>query len=217
MPFTRGPVAYGDTYATTVNTLDTSPSFNLAAGKLVVVSTMWEGVSGTASVSDTAGNTYTAGTKVQVDGSSKWVKMFYCLSSASNASNVVTADLPDGCNYAKVCATVYNPSGSASFVAEGTGAGTSAAPATASFTAGDCAVCAMGEYAGQTGTAGTGWTNVVDDSSNASHIEDRIDSPGGTITGSYSIAGANWGIVAMSFADGGGGGGANNQLAWITA
>lgn len=216
MSFTRGPVAYGDTYASSVNTLDTA-SFNLAAGKLVVVSVMWEGVTGTTTLSDTAGNTYTAGTKVTVDASSKWVQMFYCLSSSANAANVVTADLPDGATYAKVCATVYLPGGSASFVAEGTGSGLSAAPATSSFTAGDCAVCAMAEFSGQTGTVGSGWTNVVDDSTNASHIEDRIDSPGGSITGSYSIPGANWGIVGMSFSDSGSPPSANNQLAWIRA
>lgn len=77
------------------NTLTRSaPEFDAEAGALIVVSVDWNTNGGTntgVSVSDTAGNTYTAGPVVSHAGLNGRVQQFWCLSSAAQLANVVTA------------------------------------------------------------------------------------------------------------------------------
>lgn len=65
-------------------------AFNLVSGRHVFVYVRWEGGDTTISLSDTAGNTYTSGTKLYAGGSGCGGVWFYCLNATGNASNVIT-------------------------------------------------------------------------------------------------------------------------------
>ena len=202
------PTANRDVSGAPATTLPCPPtgSYNLAASKCVVVTLQWEDSSSTgASVTDTAGNTYTPGTVQQVVANPCWIQQFYCLSSTANATNVFTGNYASGSTFRAIQVSVYNLTNTAALVAQATGAsGTSANPATAAFAAGDFAVAGCGDYSGLTTTAGTGWTEQFD--LTGYHIDDRVDSPGGTYIADFTLSGsAPWGIVAMSFSDQAGG------------
>jgi hypothetical protein len=86
-------VVYGaiDTTTTTVS----SSSFSLSAGNHVVVFLRYDGGTTTATISDTAGNTFEA---MPVVGPASTLRgqMFYCFDALGDASNVVTATLGAG-------------------------------------------------------------------------------------------------------------------------
>ena len=66
-------------------------TINVPAGALIVVGTRWEGGNNTATISDTAGNSYTnVGYKIcESDGEDEQVGLWYTLSSGANAANEV--------------------------------------------------------------------------------------------------------------------------------
>ena len=202
MAFTRGtPVETTDFSGAGASSI-AAPAFNLAAGRLVLVALKWETSTGTVTVADTAGNTYVALT-VKSDASVQSVQIFYCLSSTANASNVVTATLPAGATFRNIFVIPYTPSGAASFVAESNGAGNSTLPLTGSFTAANLGFAVVSNFGGLASSPNAGWTEQADQGpNNGSSADDRIDTPGGTITAGCTIASANpWVIAAASFAD----------------
>lgn len=210
MSFTRRTPAFGAAYTgpiTSVNTLSITGGIVLNAGDLVVVAVSWEDNAASPTISDSAGNTYTALTKVQAGASAtKWHQLFYCLSATANAFCSWTATLGAASSYAQIAALAYLPGGTVSFVAQGTGqsGSASATQTTSAFTAGTVAVALMGEFSGTSATAGSGWTEQWDNGSNGSHGFDRIDAPGGTIIGNCTTPGnVDWGMVAASFTDSG--------------
>lgn len=81
------------TNLTTSGTVIATTARSFTAGNHVIVFLRWEGsISATSvTVTDTAGNTYTAFSDVVSVGSNVRCKMFYSIGIAGNASNVVTA------------------------------------------------------------------------------------------------------------------------------
>lgn len=70
-----------------------TPATSHTAGNALIVKVTgqeWEFSGGTVSVSNTAGDTFTAGTLLNDAGGGSGVQMFYCASSAGHASDVVT-------------------------------------------------------------------------------------------------------------------------------
>lgn len=140
-------------------------AWSLTTGNHVFVYVRWEVNSGpTITLSDTAGNTYTALTQVwasQVGG--QW---FYCLNATGNASNVVTATFSSAAAYKAVRAITL--SGSTPTVALATASGVSVNSVTISSTITDGAGAMM--LAGESSYNGDGssfnfsgvgtWTNV---------------------------------------------------------
>lgn len=208
MAFTRDITAEGtDATGNTVLALPTNV-YNQASGKTLVVQVCWENDSSTCSVADIAGNTYTPLTKVNNGSDAMNTQIFYCLVSLASAVNVVTATFNSGtANYCNVVLNSYTPSGTPSFVAQNSGTGTGTAVATASATAGTMASGSIKDFSGFTMTVGSGWTVVADHAANASHMEDRIDNPGGSIVADGTLSGsANWLAAIATFTDSGGGG-----------
>jgi hypothetical protein len=196
--------------STGFSTVVTDTTYNLATGKLVVVSLQWFGVNTrTVTVTDTAGNTYTPGTKYTFAGTDGVVQLFYCLSTTTaNASNIWTGTIDGGSiEFSAIDAQIFSISGTASLQAESAGAtGSSTTPVTASFTAGSLAVYGISEHAGTTATPNAGWTTSFDYDTNGFHSGYRVDSPGGSYTAGATIGSSGtWGIIAMSFSDSGGG------------
>ena len=86
-----------------------SPSFAVSVGQLVVVSYGWEqNAGGTVSVTDSAGNTYTALTKYTSNGP-QWVQLFYTVATAASASNVVTATAGLSVSFRNLTVQVFQP------------------------------------------------------------------------------------------------------------
>lgn len=202
MAFTRGTPAETTDFSGGASTTIATPAFNLGAGKLVLVGLKWEASTGTVSLADTAGNVYVALTQ-KSDASVQAVQVFYRLSSLANASNVITATLPAGSTFRNIVAIPYTPNGVASFIAEANGAGNSTLPLTGSLTAADLGFAVVSNFGGLASSPNAGWTEQADQGpNNGSSADDRIDSPGGTITAGCTIASANaWVIAAASFKD----------------
>lgn len=214
MAFSRdGTVRKG--YSASATTVATDSTFNLSTGRLVVVAVQsfftfnfsW-------SVSDTAGNTYTALTRYIDGDSTSGVQLFYCLSTTSaNASNTWTASYGETANEPTIAVMVYSYSGTATLLDSDGAGGNSAAPASPAITAGDCAVAAVKHFSAETTTVGSGWTEQWDQVNGGPYFEDRIDSPGGTITPQISLsASAQWAIAGASFSNDAGGGGSSPVL-----
>lgn len=216
MAFTRGVTATNvDATGNPVLTLATSGTFNLAAGKTMPVLVAWENDSGTCSLADVAGNTFTPCTKVNDGVNAMNIQIFYVLSTLASAVNVVTATFPSTtANFCSIWVGVYNPAGTASFVGQNSGTGTSANPASGSATAGTMAVGGVKDFSGSiTLTPGTGWSLTQEYVSNASHFIDRIDAPGGSIPANGTLSGsAAWLAALATFTDSGGGGSVNTLL-----
>jgi hypothetical protein len=140
-----------------------STAFNLPAGHLVTVTVKWEVAAAVTQVTDTAGNTYTALAAADDGVNGQHAKIFYCLSSAASATNVVTINWASA-NAQFITATIRwsSYSGSVSLTGQATATGTSATPVTASFTAGGMAVAAISDFAGSTTTPDSGWTEDSD-------------------------------------------------------
>lgn len=189
----------------TFSSLATAAGYNLAStGKFVVVAIRWETASGTATVTDTAGNTYTALTKRQSNAINQWTQLFYCLSTtATNASNLWTMNVPAGSQFGSLAVFVFTKGGTVALVDEDNGTGTGTALSTAAFTAGQIALSAASDNSGSiTTTPGTGWTEGFDEPNIGFHVFYRTDSPGGTIAGDATLSSsAGWGMVGASFSE----------------
>ena len=207
MPFTRDGT-YKKGYSASASTVATDATFNLSTGRLVVVAVQtFFNFANAWTVTDTAGNTYTALTKYNDGDSVTAAQLFYCLSTtAANASNTWTASFGETANEPTIEVMVYSYSGTAAFVAGSGAGGVSAAPASSAITAGQVAVACLKHYSAETITPGSGWTEQWTQLNGGPYIQDRIDNPGGTITPQVSLsASAQWTMTGASFSLSGGG------------
>lgn len=172
------------------STTSVFPSFNLSSGDLVVVFASWAETSAlTATISDTAGNTYTqAGSYARSSegGDDYAVGLWYCLNPTGNASNVVTVTYSGTATYREGCAASYSYSGSIELGDTSSGSNTSdVTPWTTSpdvsAVNGDLIVGGFGFYDPVTANAGTGFTkrNTTTD---FSIFEERFPSTTETVT-----------------------------------
>lgn len=143
-----------------------TPSFAVAAGEMIVVAVAFEDYPATitASVSDSAGNTYTSLPAVVCPDKESRVQVFYCLSSVASSNNVVTASTPNAAiPTTQVRATVYNAGAGRHFTYD------KEVHAAAGFSYGDLSTSAFNTpgqgviYAAFANnyTAGTGWPNAA--------------------------------------------------------
>jgi len=93
-------------------------AINLASGHNVFVFVRHEDTAATVTVSDTAGNTYTALTQANTSNGA-YGQWFYCLNATGNSSNVITATWSAARTYKYVTAVVYSKA-SASYDTEQT-------------------------------------------------------------------------------------------------
>lgn len=210
MAFTRGTTAKNvDASGGTVLTLATAGTYIQPANDLLGVIVMWENDHSTCTVADVAGNIFTACTKVYDGSHDMNIQMFYKLSATGSLVNAVTATFPSGtANYCSIWAGTYTPAGTASFVGQNSGFGTSANPLSASATAGTLALGGVKDFSGSiTLTPGANWNLTQEYISNASHFMDRIDNPGGSIVANGTLSSsADWLSALATFTDSGGGG-----------
>lgn len=202
-----GSQVFSDTSGSNASTL-ASTAFSLPAGHLVTVAVKWETAAAVTSVTDTAGNTYTAGTPADDTTRGQHAQVFYCLSSTANAANVVSVNWGSG-NAQFLTATVRWSSyaGSVSLTAQNAAIGGSTTTATTSaISAGGFAVAAISDFGGDTTTPGSGWTEDSDVSAVGGHTLSRYDTPGGSYSASATFTAAQfWAIAAASFSEAGGG------------
>lgn len=196
--FTRATGNYGADTSGGSSTTQAAAAFNLAAGSLVIVGARSEGNgSGITSVSDTAGNTYTALTQ-QGSGSTK-ARLFYCLSASAHATNVVTVTYGNSCEYRAVAAQSYTYTGTASLVDEDGATGNSTSPVTPAMTAGALGAGLLAEETHAAATPNAGWTETHASNAAGMHFLDRVDSPGGTITCGATTPDWYWFIAGATF------------------
>ena len=181
-----------------------APAMNVATGDGLIVGVKCEGTTTINSVTDTAGNTYTAATADATYTTDGHCRLFYCANATANAANVVQGNFSNSIAYRGI--TVWQVRGhdpGAGFVVDSdvqTGSGT-ATMTSPSITAGDAAFFFIGDYAGTTATPGSGWTEDADDSAAAYKAYHRIDSPGGTYAASGTLAvSTNYGLGIISIA-----------------
>lgn len=207
MSFTRRTVLSNTDFGGS-QTVFTIPLYNQAAGDLLVLGVKWEagGNVTVTSVADIANGAFTSRPRAANTTNNQFAQFFYITSSAASAVNVITVTFSGTATYIDLELFRYSHTGTVAFVAsaslDNTGNNTDT-PATGTFTAGNVAVCACANWAGVTGTQGTGWTMQIDNgAAGGSLFEDRIDSPGGTINGTMLLATpTEWEITAISFSD----------------
>jgi hypothetical protein len=200
-------IAHGSTVAevTGSGTTIACGSYNQAAGEHINVKIAIEDAASVAptGVSDTAGNTYVAGTFS--GDSQQGCQIWYCVAPCKgNASNVITATFAASKGF--LCMVVERKTtttGVTAFKAQPAAAsGNSASPLTAAFNAGDFAESINKNFSGSTATPNAGWTERTDTGgSTGTATDDRIDSPGGTYTAGMTITSAPWTLAAMSFTE----------------
>lgn len=103
------------------------PGFSVSTGNLLVVGMRWEGGgatdTATASLADTAGNTYTLlGYQSTGSGEGHRIAVFYCLSAVGNASNAITVTISASRTYRQAYAAQYSYSGTLQLGDTGSGA-----------------------------------------------------------------------------------------------
>jgi len=226
MSFTRGTAITPVDYLDGLGVPDSSVSlaaYNQAAEQLLSAEVKWEGGSNAfCKVDDTAnGTAWETKGKAHDAANDEDVQIFYVLSSAAHATNVIRARFYTDATYTTLKTVAYfgikarrfNFDGSTPTVVDWPapvgGGGPSTTPTTAAFDAGNLAICAVADYAGTTNTPGAGYdtTDEWDSSAIGGHSFSRIDAPGGPIVGDGTLAtSASWSIVAIAFTDAGGGG-----------
>lgn len=192
-------------------TSQAATAVNTQSGDLLVAVVVWSSnIQGTASMSDTAGNSFTAG-GIQTQ-SHQYEQFFYKIGATANASNIVTVSVSGSSGMAYMSIYVWSipvSGGTAVFDVEagGTSSGLSNTPVTASFnTSGtdEIVLVASGnDFSGITYTAGTGYT--LDSSGYAADklagSEHQLFSSAQTgITAGFSqSSNTDWTIRAISF------------------
>lgn len=198
-----------------VNTSSTVATFSTAAyaqgaGDALIVRIKWEGTATPpTSVTDTAGNVYTARTP-SINGTAG-VQIFDCLNTLAHAANVITVTWPGViASYISLAPIRFTLTGTATFVAAPTTglSGTGTAVATGAFAAGDFGAYVVGTVGtGAAGSPGSGWTEDVEHGAAVgAQSMYRVDSPGGNIQGTSTLASSSpWMAAAASYSMSGGG------------
>lgn len=189
-------------------------SFNVSAGNLVVVGVWWvDGGVAVTSITDTAGNTYSAtAAKTQNAGTGRSSQLWYAKNTTANAANIITVNLGSARRLAIVAAQYSGLDTTAPIDAAVGGqddAGASSTLTSASFTTtqADELIVQFGNGSGTTVTVGSGYTSRA--TSGQRTLGDKIVSAIQTgVTSSMTMGGADyWSINAASFKMAGGGGG----------
>lgn len=188
----------------------TASAVNTGAGDLIVVAVGWarNGSANVSSITDTVGNSFTAGTLVT--GITGAHRMFYCLSSAgANASNVVQVTFGAAQSYAYVYVwSVPISGGSAAFDLEATAASSSSNnhPTTGTFsTTGTDEIVfagAINDFSGITYTAGTGYSidgsSIVSGLAGTEHVT-FSSTQSGIVADLHQGSSTDWLVSAMAF------------------
>lgn len=186
------------------------PGFSVSTGNLLVVGMRWEGGgatdTATASLADTAGNTYTLlGYQSTGSGEGHRIAVFYCLSAVGNASNAITVTISASRYYRQAYAAQYSYSGTLQLGDTGSGANggdTTTVTSSPALTAksGDVVVGVNGQFnSAYTFTPNAGYT--ARDALGLFALFDNIPSgsfneaPGGT----YSSSGDSYVILTAVF------------------
>jgi hypothetical protein len=165
---------------------------------LIVVGARNTGASTIASVSDTAGNTYTAATQYQAAGGDPFMRIFYCANATGHATNVVTVDFGGVTSaYSAVIAAEFSGAALTSvFDSEAGGATTTStlsSPALTTTNANDVVVVFGSQAALTTYSAGSGYT-LIDASAGGADV----------FGGAYKITSAVISGVAQTIVSGSG-------------
>lgn len=201
-------VSRANTPTHTAATTVISPAQSHTTGNTLAALMQFQGPT-ISSVTDTAGNTYTATTSspfTNVGGTNRQA-IWYAKNITGNASNQVTATF--AASYAYLTITVYEFSGCdtvAPFIADSTGtsaSGTAIATGTLTLSTSSVIVAIYESDAGPGSTGGTGYTkNTADDNgfiSDEYHITSTSEAASATGAGS-----AGWGILGAAFVSSGG-------------
>jgi len=172
---------------------------------VVVVS--WYHTSATASVADTAGNTYTGKTVVQSPGNEQ-TRLFYAYNITGHASNVVTATFSATCPYRFLLIEQYSgilitDPFDVEANAHDESAGTTATSATFTTTQAD-ELIVVGVVSPNCGamTAGTGYTLLQQPSTLSAGDEEKIVSSiqtSVTATMTWATSSSRWSMVLATF------------------
>jgi hypothetical protein len=98
--------------ATSISTLNASPALATAAGDLLVVAVRWSStLAVTASVSDTAGNTYVPLPSQSAGNSAGTAQLFYVIGAKANTSNTIEASFSGAVTFSFIFVWDYPVSG----------------------------------------------------------------------------------------------------------
>lgn len=159
-----------------------TPATSLTTGNSIVIGVRWSEAAGqtVSSVTDTAGNTYTALTKVDNAGAgfTDHIQIWYCLNATGHANNIVTATLSAACTFVYISSVQYSQVMSVDATASGTSESPNVTVNSGSFTTfvPNEVIIAYSEVGavGATWTAGTGYTKRVTDVDNVTMFQDKI-------------------------------------------
>lgn len=132
-------VAFVNSVAANNSASDTSlaaAATSLTTGNLIVGAIGWDStVTTVTGVTDTAGNTYTIGTRVNYGSfADSYVTPFWCISATGNASNIVTVTLGAAATFRRLVTVQYSGLGSGTKVDEQADATTAAVNARVTYT-----------------------------------------------------------------------------------
>lgn len=201
-------------------TTQTTSSWSLSSGNFVAVCVRWGDnavPNTTATVTDTAGNTYTDGGSGRLTQSSDsgFLQLFYAYNVTGHASNVVTATFSSSQDYKAVVAAEYSGVKTSASPVDTGNTGTAGAtnsvtsgaftPSAANEIAVACAGLNVGGFDGSM-VAGSSYTvrkAVTVSTHDKLAIEDRIGAPVSSQTASMSKATGSlyWGIIVRAFAE----------------
>ncbi len=91
-------------------TLATASGVNVTAGNLIVGAMGWDSTNTTVSgIADTAGNTYTLGTRI-ISGAfnDSYITPFWCINATGNAANIVTGTLNAAATFRRIAFAHYS-------------------------------------------------------------------------------------------------------------
>lgn len=163
------------------------------------------------SVTDSAGNTYTADTIRQVasHAGGSFRTIFYRASNVTGSPTSVTVTFSsaiDCCMFVAECSGVTNtsPLGQEFYA---TGSGTTPSASATTTTDGEISIGFIGQNSTNTFTPGTGWTLDIHDTNNANAMSKVLGTAGSTTMDGTFSAGPNWSVHGVTYkADTGGGG-----------
>lgn len=174
-------------------------------GNLLVVFVSFQTIIGATSVtlSDTAGNTYTAIGTLLARGTNR-LQLWYCANCTGNASNIVTATAVGG-SAPELAVSVRQFSGAAtSSVLEGspptaTGSGTSISSGSVTVTASEAVIVAGMEADAKNFVAGTGYTLDTFTGASGLFFADEYHIVTASEAATASCSSGAWGICAAAF------------------
>lgn len=186
------------------------------AGNLLIVSTSFQSTATSITVSDTAGNTYTAVGTVLAQGTNRH-QLWYCNNCLGNAANQVTITTVGG-NSTFLTVSVLQFSGQdTSSVLEAshpgaTGSGTSISSGSVTVTAANAVIVAFMGAAGKGLGGGTGYTMNVFAGASGAFFADEYHIVSASEAATATCGSGTWGICAAAFKEAAAAGGGGHNL-----